>query len=151
MSKPQFVYEISIAAPPQRVWEALTQSDFTRQYWSGRTIESDWKVGSRVRLSKPDGGHDWEGEVLEVDPPRRLVYTFACPAKPGEVAEPPSRVTLEIRASGGGVMLSVIHDNFPPESKILAGISRGWPGILTNMKQLLETGAATEKAGCGCS
>src|SRR5579872_2761206 len=74
--KPNTVYVTYIVAPPEKVWAALTEAEFTRQYFFGRNIESDWKVGSTWRLAKPDGALDVQGKVLESDPPRRLVVSW---------------------------------------------------------------------------
>ncbi len=153
MSEQKFVYVTYINTTPEKVWEALTNGDFTYQYWAGRRIESDWKPGSRVRHLMEDGGIDWDGEVLECDPPRRLAYTFDVRLNAGKKnvdsecgchgsGEPPSRVTFEIESFRDKVKLIVTHDQFPPDSKVLPGISKGWPAILCGLKSLLETGEA---------
>ena len=148
MNKPQFVYTIYIATTPEKLWEALTGPDFTAQYWAGRRIQSDWKVGSPIQLFEADGSHDWHGEVLQSDPPKLLSYTFDL-TPPGESGgEPPSRVTMELKPIGSAVRLTTTHDNFEEGSKILQGISNGWPGILSSLKTLLETGKAVEILGC---
>lgn len=140
MSKPEFVYVIHIQAPKAKVWEALTNGEHTKQFWS-RYVQSDWKVGSRVEFLLADKSklsHD--GEVLEIDPPNRLVMTFDVSAE--GLVEPPSRVTYELTDQYGATRLTVIHEGFPPDSKVLPGISSGWPHILSSMKTYLETGAA---------
>src|SRR6201998_1735235 len=70
------VYVTYIATTPEKVWRALTSSDFTRQYFFGRSVESDWKKGSAWCLRMPDGRVDVKGEVRESDPPRKLVVTW---------------------------------------------------------------------------
>lgn len=149
MDKPKFVYVTYIRSTPEKVWEALTSGEFTRKYFAGRTLKSDWKVGSALALVKDDGDLDWDGKVLKYDRPKILSYTFdvkgGCSKKHLQegVAEPPSRVTFELEAlKGGGVKLSLLHDEFPVGSKVIEGISNGWPKILANMKSLLETGEA---------
>jgi uncharacterized protein YndB with AHSA1/START domain len=72
MSKPPFVYVTYINTTPEKLWEALTDGEFTRRYWGRRRIQSDWSVGSPVRHVREDGGIDWEGEVLQAQPPRLL-------------------------------------------------------------------------------
>ena len=139
MSKPEFVYVIYIEAPAARVWEALTNGEHTRLFWS-RYVQSDWKVGSRVEFLRADKSklsHD--GEVLEIDPPRRLVMTFD--VTPEGFKEPPSRVTYELEEAHGATKLRVIHDNFAPDSEVLKGVSNGWPQILSSLKSYLERGA----------
>jgi uncharacterized protein YndB with AHSA1/START domain len=140
MEKPIFVYVTHINATPEKVWEALTRPEFTRQYWGGRQIQSDWTKGASVKFIKPDGGVDLKGEVLEADPPRRLSYTWACPAIFGGPPENPTRVTFEIAVTLGVTKLTVTHDGFEPGSKLFVEINKGWQAILSNLKTLLETG-----------
>ena len=140
MSKPEFVYVIYIQAPQAKVWEALTNGEHTRHFWS-RYVQSDWRQGSRVEFLRADKSklsHD--GEVLEIDPPNRLVMTFDVSAE--GMAEPPSRVTYELSEQHGATKLVVIHDGFAPDSRVLPAISGGWPQILSSMKTYLESGAA---------
>ncbi|WP_437940620.1 SRPBCC family protein [Sorangium sp. So ce341] len=137
MSKPEFVYVTYIASTLDKVWEALTTGEFTRQYWGGRTIQSEWKPGAAVRHIKEDGSFDWEGEVLQAEPPKLLAYTFG-----NVLGERPSRVTFELAQSGAHVKLTLTHDQFEENSKVLPAISNGWPAILSSMKSLLETGKA---------
>ncbi|WP_438028692.1 SRPBCC family protein [Sorangium sp. So ce233] len=137
MSKPEFVYVTYIASTPEKVWEALTTGEFTRQYWGGRTIQSEWKPGSAVKHIKEDGSFDWEGEVLAAERPKLLSYTFG-----NVLGERPSRVTFELALFGAHVKLTLTHDQFDEGSKVLPAISNGWPAILSSMKSLLETGKA---------
>jgi uncharacterized protein YndB with AHSA1/START domain len=140
MTKPEFVYVIYIEAPQQRVWDALTTGEDTVHFWS-RYVQSDWKPGARVEFLRADKSklsHD--GEVLEIDPPNRLVMTFDVSAE--GMREPPSRVTYELSHQHGATKLTVTHDQFPPDSKVLPSISGGWPHILSSMKSYLERGAA---------
>ncbi|AGP35608.1 SRPBCC family protein [Sorangium cellulosum] len=137
MSKPEFVYVTYIASTLDKVWEALTTGEFTRQYWGGRTIQSEWKPGSAVKHIKEDGSFDWEGEVLKAEPPKLLAYTFG-----NVLGERPSRVTFELAQLGAHVKLTLTHDQFAENSKVLPAISNGWPAILSSMKSLLETGKA---------
>ena len=75
MSKPEFVYVTYIETTPEKLWQALTSSEFSRRYWFGTDVKSDWKVGSPFALVV-NGTTTDVGEVLEADPPRRLSYTF---------------------------------------------------------------------------
>ena len=139
MEKPKFVYVTLINTTPEKLWDALTSAEFTVQYWYGARIDSSWKVGTPVTF-EDEGGKVLAGEVLKVDPPKTLSYTFQ-PQKDEEMrAEKPSRVTFEIERLGDVVKLTVTHDDFPENSKVLPGISNGWPGILSGLKSLLETG-----------
>ncbi|HBP41039.1 MAG: SRPBCC family protein [Vreelandella alkaliphila] len=152
MSKPDFAYVIYINTTPEQLWKALTEGEFTREYWGGRQITSEWTAGATVKLVKADGSLDWRGEVLESDPPHRLSYTFIpenddeMPGYEGEKVdltrpEKPSRVTFEIAEYMGQVRLTLIHDQFEESSKVLQGISVGWPFILSSLKSLLEGGS----------
>lgn len=149
MAKPEFVYVTYIDTTQDKLWQALISGEFTRQYWGGRTIESDWKKDSPVKHIKEDGTLDWSGKVLEADPPKRLSYTFdpavddEMPDYQGEKIdlnhpEKPSRVTFEIDKYMGKVRLTLTHDQFEEGSKVLQGISLGWPAILSGLKSLLE-------------
>ncbi len=145
MSKPEFVYVIYIEAPIAKVWEALTTGEHTVHFWS-RYVQSDWTVGARVEFLRADKSklsHD--GEVLEIDPPNRLVMSFDVTAE--GMAEPPSRVTYELAEHHGATKLTVTHDGFPPDSQVLKGISSGWPAILSSMKSYLERGTAMGMTG----
>jgi uncharacterized protein YndB with AHSA1/START domain len=140
MSKPAFIYVIFIEAPREKVWEALTNGEHTQHFWS-RYVQSEWKQGSRVEFLRADKSklsHD--GVVLEIDPPNRLVMTFDVRAE--GMNEKPSRVTYELEERPGETKLTVIHDDFPLDSKVLTSISNGWPAILSSMKTYLERGAA---------
>lgn len=138
-SKPEFLYVIHIEAPRARVWEALTDGKQTRHFWYGRSVGSDWTKGARVEFRMADSNRlDHDGEILEIDPPNRLVMTFD--TRPQGSTEPPSRVTYELEEKNGATKLTVTHDRFPPDSKVLEGVSNGWPTILSSMKTYLELG-----------
>ncbi len=151
MDKPKFVYVNYIATTPEKLWRALTSGEFTSQYFAGRRIESEWRRGSSVRMLKEDGTVDWRGEVLEVDPPKLLSYTFDVLDDPNKRdhtgkrvelsrRERPSRVRFEIEQFMDQVKLTLTHDGFEPDGKLFEGISRGWPAILSGLKSLLESG-----------
>ena len=143
MDNPKFVYVTYITTTPERLWAALTSSEFTTKYWFGLRWESDWRVGSRFASYHPDGRLGDSGEILASDPPRRLEFTFT-PDHLGPLAEPPSRVTYELEPLGGQVKLTVTHTDFEPGSVVFEGIRGGWPKILSSLKSLLETGTALE-------
>ena len=142
--KPSFVYVTYIAATPEQVWQALTDGALTRQYWYGRRVESDWKVGSPVTFwYEAEGGEavSDRGIVLESNLPKRLSYTFHVEFVDELRDEHPSRVGFDIEATGQDAKLTLTHDEFDPGSKMLEGIRSGWPAILSSLKSLLETGA----------
>lgn len=139
MSRPEFVYVIYIEAPQAKVWEALTTGEHTVHFWS-RYVQSEWRQGSRVEFLRADKSRlSHDGEVLEIDPPNRLVMTFDVTAE--GMAEPASRVTYELSHADGATKLVVMHEGFPTDSKVLPAISGGWPAILSSLKSYLEKGA----------
>ena len=136
MDKPSYVYVTYIVTTPEKVWEAVTDAKISASHWE-RSNVSDWKVGSTWEHRFPDRPADVVGKVLEADPPRRLVTTWAAPstqADPDQV----SRVAIDIEALGGKVRVTVTHTDLNAQS--LKDISEGWPAVLSNLKSLLETG-----------
>ena len=141
MSESHFVYVIYIRTTPEKLWQALIDPAFTRQYWVETHQECDWMVGSSWRLMIPDGRVGDSGEVLEIDPPRRLVLSWRNEFKPELRAEGYSRMTYELEPHGSdSVKLTVIHEMDRPGSKLIDGVSQGWPHLLSSLKSLLETG-----------
>ena len=142
MTKVEFVYVTYIAAPQERIWQALLEPEFTRAYW-GHDNVSDWKPGSSWEHRDVDqsGRVRLVGKVLESDPPRRLVLTWADPAEASNPAAH-SRVTFLLEPADGMVRLTMRHDNLVPGSEMLEGIAEGWPRVLSSLKSLLETGKA---------
>jgi uncharacterized protein YndB with AHSA1/START domain len=141
MDKARFVYVTYINTTPEKVWAALMDPEMTRKYWVNHRNASDWKVGSRWEHQDFDDPTliDIVGKVVESDPPRRLVLTWAGSK---EAADPASysRVTFEIERDFEAVRLTVTHDELQPDSKMRHGITRGWPVVLSSLKTLLETG-----------
>jgi uncharacterized protein YndB with AHSA1/START domain len=137
---PKHVYEVYIAATPERVWAALTESEFTRRYYYGNTVESNWKPGSPMIYRNPDGTEAIQGEIVEADAPRRLVHTFFFPG----TDESPSRCTWTIEPRGEATLLTLVHDEFDGETSTYKSVAHGWVPILSGLKTLLETGKALE-------
>jgi uncharacterized protein YndB with AHSA1/START domain len=138
MAKSKFVYSIYIAASPERVWKALLDGEFTRQYWGHENV-SDWKPGSSWEHRRDDanGAVVMVGEVIEADAPRRLVITWAEPRNRSQ-RDLHSRVTFELERVGEMVRLTIEHEDLDPEME--RKISQGWPRVLSSLKSLLETG-----------
>jgi uncharacterized protein YndB with AHSA1/START domain len=136
MNNVEFVYTTYIKSTPEKVWAAITTPEFTSQYWGHNNV-SDWKKGSRwEHVSTKDNAVNIEGEVLEITPPTRLVVSWYSPNDKDDV----SRVTYEIEAIDGRTKLQVIHANLKKGSKMEAGVSKGWPVVLSSLKSFLETG-----------
>lgn len=141
MTKPELVFETCIRAPADRVWQALTSAEFTSQYFFGTHVESGWQTGDPVRYrNSPEGDVAVEGEVLEADPPRRLVVTWRALYDEEAAREAPSRVTWEIEELQGQCRLRIVHDRFPDGSVMPGQVADGWPYLAASLKSLLETG-----------
>jgi uncharacterized protein YndB with AHSA1/START domain len=133
------VFEIYIKTTPERLWEAITDSEMRQKYTFGVGISSDWKAGSRYEAVHPGAGITIsEGENLEVDPPRRLVQSFTALWSDEVQNEGASRVTWDIEPIGDSCRLTVTHDELREGAN--NELYGGWPMILSGLKTLLETG-----------
>jgi len=133
------VFEIYIKTTPERLWEAITDSEIRSKYNFGVRIDSDWTAGSRYKTSHPaNNGPLVEGENLEVDPPRRLVQSMRALWGEDVKREGTSRVTWEIEAVGDSCRLTVTHDQLRQGAN--EQLYGGWPMILSGLKTYLETG-----------
>jgi uncharacterized protein YndB with AHSA1/START domain len=140
------VFEIYIKTTPERLWEAITDSEMRRRYWFGVGVNSDWTPGSRYETRHPmSPAAIHEGENLEVDPPRRLVQSFNALWSDDAKAQGTSRVTWEIEPVGDSCRLTVIHDQLREDAK--PEIYGGWMMILSGLKTLLETGGSLTTPG----
>ncbi len=141
----QFVYVTYIRTTPEKLWDALTKSEFTRLYWCETSHESDWTPGSSWRIMIPDGRVADSGEILEIEPHRKIVLTWRNEFKPEMHEEGYSRLTYELEPQGDTVKLTLIHEMDKPGSKLIEAVSTGWPAILASLKSLLETGEPLEQ------
>jgi uncharacterized protein YndB with AHSA1/START domain len=144
MDKSTFVYVTYIRTTPEKLWQALLDPEFTRQFWHETWQQCDWKPGASWQLMIPDGRVGDSGEVLEIDPPRRFVLSWRNEFRPELTAEGFSRMTCELEPQGDSVKLTIVHEIDRPGSKLIDAVSGGWPLILSSLKSLLETGAALE-------
>jgi uncharacterized protein YndB with AHSA1/START domain len=133
MDKPTFVYVTYIATTLEQLWDALTNEAFTRQYWGEGQLQSDWQVGSSVEHINSDGESEWQGEVLQSEPPHHLAYSFQ---QFDDMDLPPSRVRFELEQSGATVKLTLIHDRLDTQSCMAVGSQ--WTTRLSDLKRLLE-------------
>jgi uncharacterized protein YndB with AHSA1/START domain len=145
MAGSRFVYVIYIRTTPKKLWRALTTPKFNRQFFYGAVQKSEWRKGAAWRLMKPDGGACDSGEILEINPPRRLVLKWRHELMPRLRAEGYSRMTLEIERHGASVKLAILHEMNKAGSKFIEAISEGWPPILSSLKTLLETGESLKE------
>jgi len=133
------VFEIYIKTTPERLWKAITDTEMRRKYTFGAVVTSDWTPGSRYEgLGMGMGTPIFEGENLEVDPPRRLVQSFRALWGEDVKSEGTSRVTWAIEPIGDSCRLTVTHDQLREGGN--DQIFGGWPMILSGLKTLLETG-----------
>jgi uncharacterized protein YndB with AHSA1/START domain len=140
------VFEIYIKTSPERLWEAITDSELRRKYSFGVGVRSDWTPGSRYEAAQPTMSTPIaEGENLEVDPPRRLVQSFTALWSDDVRAEGTSRVTWDIEPVGDSCRLTVTHDQLREDAN--NEIYGGWPMILSGLKTLLETGETLTTPG----
>jgi uncharacterized protein YndB with AHSA1/START domain len=143
MTKPELIYTTYIRTTPEKLWDAITNPEFARQYWGGNENVSDWKPGSKWEHVSGDITRV-TGKVLESVPPKRLVLTWADPADLADV----SRVTFTLEPVEDTVRLDVIHGDFKPGTDMVTKVSGGWPRVLSSLKSFLETGESLAAASC---
>jgi len=131
------VFEIYIKTTPQLLWKALTDTEMRSKYTFGAIVTSTWTPGSRYQ-GVGRGALIFEGENLEVDPPRRLVQSFQALWGEDVKSEGTSRVTYEIQPIGDSCRLTVTHDQLREGAN--NQLYGGWPMVLSGLKTLLETG-----------
>jgi len=142
-----FQYVTYISSTPEKVWEALTKTEHTEQYFFGTAIQSDWQVGSRVEYSR--GELTDFGEILIYEPNQKMTYTWESVGDPIQRAEP-SVVTFQVQEMNANVVkLTLIHENlqendFVKDTNAFEGFNNGWPFILSNLKTYLETSKTME-------
>ena len=139
--KPNTVYVVYIAATPEKVWQALTDPAFTRQYFGGFAIDVEPRQGGAFYLRYPDGRVHMSGRVVEWSPPRRFSCTWVVEGMPEFRELPECLVTYDIEPAGGAVKLTMTEaHSWDIPDDILAGGRAGWPAILSSLKSVLETG-----------
>ena len=131
------VFEIYIKTTPERLWRAITDAEMRRKYNFGAVVTSDWTQGSPYQ-GRGGAATIFEGENLEVDPPRRLVQSFRALWGEDVKSEGTSRVTWEIAPVGDFCLLKVTHDQLHEGAN--QQLYGGWPMVLSGLKTLLETG-----------
>ena len=136
------VYEVSIKATPEQIWDAITKPEWTARYFHGARITV---VPDHYSSRGPDGDVWGDEAVAEFDPPRKLVHGWRSLYDPELAQEDESRVTWEIEPQADGTcLLRVTHDRLEGAPKTAAGVSGGWQAILDSLKSLLETGQPLE-------
>lgn len=135
------VYKVLIKAPIETVWSELIDTTRPRPFfWNSRWDTPALKAGYAYRMLSKDGGTVAViGDILELDPPRRLVTSFQLTALP----DPPSRVTYTLSETPHGVELQLITENIVAGSKSEKSMADGARFIVKNMKTYIETGKVT--------
>jgi uncharacterized protein YndB with AHSA1/START domain len=141
MARSTFIYVTYIRTTKEKLWSALTDEAFIKQYWFGMRCDSRWTTGSSWKLVSGDGQIFDAGEIVEAEPQRRLVIRWQHENKPELKAEGASLCTMELEPSGPAVKLSITHTIEREPSKFIEAVSGGWPKIISNLKSLLETGS----------
>lgn len=138
---PDHVYTVYISASPERIWRAITDGVETERYYYGTRVGSDWSKGSRIVYEYPDGRLAADGEVIEIDPPRRLEMTFHARWDPEIEAEGPVRHVWEIEPQDDGASkLTVTTIGLPAGSRMAEEFGGGMILIVSGLKTWLETG-----------
>jgi len=140
MSGSAFVYVTYIRSPQQKVWDALTQPEFQKQYWFGGHQESDWKKGASWKMFMPAHGLTDSGEILESDPPNRVVIKWRNEFRPNLKEEGYSRCVMELSTEDELTKLTITHTIDKENSQFIQAVSGGWPRILSSLQSYLETG-----------
>lgn len=141
MARSTYVYVTYIRSTPEKLWSALTDTEFMKQYWFGMHCESEWSAGSSWQLISGNGEIFDAGAIVEAEPPRRLVIRWRHQNKPELKAEGDSLCTMELEPTGPAVKLSITHAIECEPSKFIEAVSGGWPKVISNLKSLLETGS----------
>jgi uncharacterized protein YndB with AHSA1/START domain len=142
MSK--FVYVTYIKTTREKLWNALIEPEFTRQYWYGAWQESSWKKGAKWELKMPERGVADAGEVVEIEPQHRLVLKWRNEFRPELKAEGYTRCTMDLAEEEGVMKLTITHESDVTDSRMIEAVSGGWPKILAGLKSLLETGKSLQ-------
>jgi uncharacterized protein YndB with AHSA1/START domain len=133
-----------IRTTPEKLWQALIEPEFTRRFWMETTQESEWKPGASWRIVMPNGATADSGEILEIEPRKRLLLKWRNELFADLTAEGYSRLTYELEEKGDSVKLTVRHEMDKSDSKFIKAVTDGWPPILSSLKSLLETGESLE-------
>jgi uncharacterized protein YndB with AHSA1/START domain len=135
-----FIYVTYIRTTPEKLWAALTDPRTIKQYWFGINCESDFKKGSPWKLAFEDGGLADSGEILDVDPGKRLVIKWRNEKRPELKVEGYSVCTMELEPADEAVKLTITHTINKENAKFIEAVAGGWPKVMSNLKSLLEMG-----------
>jgi uncharacterized protein YndB with AHSA1/START domain len=146
MAESKFVYVTFIRSTQKKVWKALQEPEFTRQYWVEVEHVTTWKKGAPWKMVAPGGLLLCSGEVLEYDPFKRYAVSWRHEKDPEIAKEGHSRMECDLEQQGSTVKVTITHTIAKPESQTIASVSKGWPFVLASLKSFLETGQPIEEA-----
>ena len=135
-----YTYDIYIGAPIDRVWNGLIDGDITKKYVYGTRFDGKLKKGAAYAYVGDGDFKVVDGEILDVEPGKRLVMTWKAHWDDSVAKDPPSRVTYELSQTGSSTKLRVVHDDFETQTETYAGSVEGWPLMFSSLKSILETG-----------
>jgi uncharacterized protein YndB with AHSA1/START domain len=134
------VYSVFIQAPPERVWQAITDGNETTRYYYGTRVDSTWQPGAPLTYAYRDGSIAADGIVLEVDPPNRVTMSFHARWDPAIEAEGPVEMAWVLEAQGEATKLTVTTSGLVEGSRTAADFGGGIVYIVSGLKTLVETG-----------
>ncbi|HTO08999.1 MAG TPA: SRPBCC domain-containing protein [Myxococcota bacterium] len=140
MSLPALVLEVEIKSTPEKIWEAITSPDWTRRYFFDSAVRSEFRRGAKIEWNGTSGNTMADGEIVEIDPPWKLVTTWRSLWQPELAPEPASRVTWEIEERANGCLLRVTHDRLDASPKTRAAVTPGWRRILDGLRDCVQAG-----------
>jgi len=156
----ELVYVTDIKTTPELLWRALTEEEFTKQYWFGSRIETTWALGAPVSFWMPlppgeaqtrgmqtnEAGETLAtiGEVLIYAPFETLSYTFKSLWDEEARADVPTLVTFTLEPIADGMRLTVLNQRIPNRPRFVEGLTSGWTAVTANLKALLESGAPSK-------
>ena len=139
-------YEFYIRAAPEQLWEAIVDPVARARYQFGVRIASDWTAGAPIEVRSPDGSAVLgTGQVVESNPPHRLVHTMIALWNDDVASEGSSRVTWTIEPVGDSCRLDLVHDELREGAN--EQLYGGWPMILSGLKTWVETGTVLTTPG----
>ena len=131
-------YQIFIQTTAEKLWEALTSSEISPNYYFGYAVRSNWNQGDSYAYEQ--GEHTLvQGEIVEIDRPHKLVQTFTAQWQPEVKELGRSKVTWLIEQQGEACKLTLIHEELK-DLPIAQGVIDGWSRILSSLKTYIETG-----------
>jgi uncharacterized protein YndB with AHSA1/START domain len=135
-----YTYDIYIGAPIDKVWKGLVDGDITKQYVYGTRFDGKLKKGASYAYVGDGDFKVVDGEILDVEPQKKLVMSWKAHWDDAVAKDPPSRVSYELSAAGSSTKLRVVHDDFDRQTATYTGSVEGWPLMLSSLKSILETG-----------